>query len=205
MMVGPSLRRQMESRLAAFTSQPVPSERSLRHAAVALVVVGEPEAPAHLLLTRRPLDVPRHPGQYALPGGRLEPGEGTSEAARRELEEELGLETRPEDELGRLDDFVTRSGWRITPVVLFRPSPPPLRPDPREVAVVLHVPLRDLEGDVVHEEPTDDPARPILWLDVLGDRVFAPTAAMMLQFREVCLHGRGTRVAHYEQPRFAWR
>ncbi len=205
MLVGPRLRLQMQTHLSAFLPQEVPSDRALRRAAVALVVVGEPGEPASLLLTRRPFDVPRHPGQYALPGGRFEPGEDASQAARRELHEELGLETGPEDELGRLDDFVTRSGWRITPVVLFRASPPPLCPDPREVAVVLHVPLNELRGDVVHEEPTDDPARPILWLDVLGDRVFAPTAAMMFQFREVCLHGRSTRVAHYEQPRFAWQ
>jgi len=205
MRVGHELRQQLRDRLAAFAPQEVISDQPLRQAAVALVVVGEPDRPASLLLTRRPLDVPRHPGQYALPGGRLEAGESASEGARRELEEELGLPSSPQDELGTLDDFVTRSGWRIRPIVLYCPSPPPLRPDPREVARVHHVPLKELAEDVAREEATGDPSRPILWLEVLGDRVFAPTAAMMFQFREVCLFGRATRVAHYEQPRFAWR
>lgn len=177
----------------------------MRPAAVALVVLPDAFGNAGVVLTRRPLDVPRHPGQYALPGGRLEPGETPVQAATRELEEEVGLALGSGDVLGLLDDFATRSGFLITPVVLWCPEPRVLVPDPREVAEVHHVALATLLGDIVHEDPGDDPARPILSLGLLGGRVFAPTAALLYQLRQVCLLERSTRVAHYEQPRFAWR
>jgi hypothetical protein len=69
----------------------------------------------------------------------------------------------------------------------------------------MHIPLSELAGDVVHEARSDDPKRPILSLAIDDNRVFAPTAALLFQFREVALFGRSTRVSHYEQPRFAWK
>lgn len=175
-----------------------------RSAAVAFAIVTDPE-PA-FLLTRRPPHAPRHPNQFALPGGRAEPGESASQTALRELYEELGIAILPRDVLGVLDDYATRSGFVITPVVLWCGAGSELRPDPGEVAEVYRVPLSALRGDeFAVEEPGPEPARPILSLGLVGTRVFAPTAALILQFREIALFGRTLRVAHYDQPRFAWQ
>ena len=72
-----------------------------------------------MLLTRRAAGLRAHRGQWALPGGRCDEGETPVEAALRELHEELGLELGPDDVLGLLDDYPTRSGYLITPVVVW--------------------------------------------------------------------------------------
>ncbi|HEX6904782.1 MAG TPA: CoA pyrophosphatase [Thermoanaerobaculia bacterium] len=177
-----------------------------RPAAVALVVQPDQRGNASLLLTRRAAGLKRHGGQWALPGGRLDPGESAEDAALRELEEELGLVLTPEQVLGRLDDFPTRSGFVITPVVLWGAPDATLRPDPREVAGVYLVPVADLldPGNLVlHSIPQSD--RPVLALSILGTLIYTPTAAILHQFAEVGVLGRETRVDGYEQPVFAWR
>jgi 8-oxo-dGTP pyrophosphatase MutT (NUDIX family) len=149
----------------------------------------------------------RHGGQYALPGGRLDEGETAAEAALRELEEELGLALGADRILGMLDDYPTRSGFRITPVVLWGAGAGEIRPDVQEVDQVYRIPLADLLSPAIpHLEPGPDD-HPVLSapLATLGHRVFAPTAAMLYQFREVAILGRDTRVAHYDQPAFAWK
>ena len=200
------LRAGMEDRLARFDRRGLPSgSRTL--AAVAVVVVpGEEEERAAVLLTLRASGLRRHGGQWALPGGRLEPGETPEEGALRELEEEIGLTLPADHVLGRLDDFPTRSGFAITPVVVWGSNSAPLRPDPREVAGIYRVPLEDLldPGNLVlHSIPQSD--RPVLALSILNTLIYAPTAAILHQFAEVAVAGRDTRVAHYEQPLFAWR
>jgi len=180
----------------------------LRHAAVTLAVVRAGESgEAGFLLTQRPETLNRHAGQFALPGGRVDAGEGDLDAARRELAEELGLQLAPEAFLGRLDDFPTRSGFRIRPFVAWIEDLATLAPDPSEVAHCYRVPLADLfrpHVPVLREAPYGD--HPVLSIrfESLDDEIFAPTAAMIYQFREVALEGRATRVAHFEQPRFAW-
>jgi 8-oxo-dGTP pyrophosphatase MutT (NUDIX family) len=144
--------------------------------------------------------------QFALPGGRLEPGESLEQAALRELHEELGVLVAESRVLGLLDDFATRSGFAITPVVLWAPDVTTLVPDPDEVAVAYRLPLADLFAPTAPIlTPTADPERPILSLPLAGTTVFSPTAAILYQLREVALCGRPTRVHHYEQPMFAWR
>ena len=177
-----------------------------RAAAVALTLVPGEGGEAAFLLTRRASDLPHHRGQFALPGGRLDGDETPTAAARRELEEELGVALGEDAVLGLLDDFVTRSGFLITPVVLWGPNVRELVPNEREVALAYRVPLVDLyRPDVpsLHREPGVDGE--ILSLPLVGTRVYSPTAAIVYQLREVALEGRATRVHHYDQPRFAWK
>ena len=90
----------------------------LRPAAVALIVV-EYDDECALLLTRRTSSLRAHSGQWALPGGRMDESETASEAALREVREEINLTLQPESVVGTLDDYITRSGYRITPVILW--------------------------------------------------------------------------------------
>jgi len=200
------LRARIEGNLATFDRRPI-DDAALRHAAVAIVIVDGAGGQAALLLTTRPAGLKRHGGQYALPGGKLDEGETAETAALRELEEELGLTLDGGRIIGKLDDYPTRSGFRVTPVVVWGGDAGAIRPDPDEVDQVYHIPLADLMSpDIPHLEPGPDD-HPILSapLATLGHQVFAPTAAMLYQFREVALMGRETRVAHYDQPAFAWK
>ena len=102
-----------------------------RPAAVALVLLPDDEGRACFVLTRRAARLSAHAGQWALPGGRLDPGETAEEAARRELHEEVGLDLGPDAVLGALDDYPTRSGFVITPVVLWADNPGELTAESR--------------------------------------------------------------------------
>lgn len=203
-----TLRRRIESNLGRFERRPI-VDNEKRKAAVALVVVpGEIEGQAALLLTKRPETLRRHGGQFALPGGRLDEGETDEDAALRELREELGLTLDAAAILGHLDDFPTRSGFRITPIVAWADDLTDLMPDPTEVAHVFRIPLADLESpEIPYLERSSASEHPVLSapLRTLGHRVYAPTAALLYQFREVALRGADTRVAHFDQPRFAWK
>jgi 8-oxo-dGTP pyrophosphatase MutT (NUDIX family) len=177
-----------------------------RPAAVAVVLLADAAGQASFLLTRRAAALRAHAGQWALPGGRLDPGEGPEEAARRELEEELGLRLPGNATMGMLDDYGTRSGFVITPVVFWADAPGELRPDPREVASVHRVPLAELEHpDVPRLVTIPESDRPVIQLPLLGTLIHAPTAAVIYQMREVLVHGRATRVDQLEQPVWAWR
>jgi len=200
------LRARIEENLGGFERRAI-EDGSLRPAAVAIVIVDDGDGQAALLLTTRSAGLRRHGGQFALPGGRLDEGETVRAAALRELSEELGLTLGDERIIGMLDDYPTRSGFRITPVVVWGSDAGAPVPDPQEVDKVYLIPLADLlSPEIPHLEPGPGDY-PILSapLATLGHRVFAPTAAMLYQFREVALLGRDTRVAHYDQPAFAWK
>lgn len=190
--------------LRAFERQASTAE--LSPAAVVIVLApGEDGAPS-FLLTRRASSLRRHGGQWALPGGRLDAGETPTEAALRELREELGLDISAAHVLGLLDDYETRSGFVITPVVALCEDISALHPEPREVASVHRVPIGELDRPGVpglRTIPESD--RPVISIPLLGTHIHAPTAAILYQLREVALHGRATRVAHFEQPVFAWK
>lgn len=176
-----------------------------RHAAVALAVVADEAGRPCFVLTQR-ASMKRHSRQFALPGGRLDAGETAGQAALREMSEEVGLEAGEERILGLLDDYATRSGFVITPVVVWAVGLGRMERNPGEVARVFRVPLDELdrpEVPMLHEIEESD--RPVLSVPLLDTSVFSPTASILYQFREVALHGRSTRVAHYEQPVFAWR
>jgi 8-oxo-dGTP pyrophosphatase MutT (NUDIX family) len=194
--------------------------RGLQHAAVALTVVdlafgsdvtGMPaqtswSGEAALILTRRASGLENHAGQWALPGGRLEQDESPEQAALRELEEEVGLGLDSGDVMGRLDDFVTRSGFLITPVVLWGGPNQTLKPNPAEVRSIHRIPVSELlrpDAPILDSMPESE--NPVLLMPVGRSWIAAPTAALLYQFREVAILGRQTRVAHFEQPHFAWR
>lgn len=176
-----------------------------RAAAVAVVLLADDAGEAGFLITRRAPGLRQHARQWALPGGRLDPGESPPEAALRELDEEVGLTLAPEAILGLLDDYPTRSGFVITPVVVWGGAAATLRVNPAEVASVHHVPLRDLEHpDIPKLVAIPESERPVIQLPILSTLVHAPTAAVLYQLREVVVHGRATRVDHFEQPVWAW-
>ena len=177
-----------------------------RHAAVALTLVANPALRPCFVLTRRASGLRRHAGQWALPGGRLDPGESVEQAALRELSEEVALELPSSAVLGRLDDYATRSGYVITPVVVWSETECSLRANPKEVAEVHNVPLAELDQpDVPRLRRIPESERPVISIPLVGTQVHAPTAAILFQLREVAIWGRATRVAHYEQPVFAWK
>ena len=182
------------------------SDTGLRRAAVAIALAPDPQGEACFLLTRRAPRLRAHGGQWALPGGRLDEGESATDAALRELQEEVGLELEESAVLGILDDYPTRSGYCITPVVLWCDAQVELAPNRDEVAEVYHVRLSELErNDVPRVRSIPQSDRPVLSFPLLGTHIHAPTAALLYQLREAALHGRPTRVAHFDQPVFAWR
>ena len=175
-------------------------------AAVALVLLPDAEGRGCFLLTKRAPTLRAHTGQWALPGGRMDAGETPEVAALRELDEELGLKLGGDKLLGLLDDYPTRSGFVITPVVFWADDPGALSPNPAEVARVHLVPLEALDApDVPRFISIPESDRPVIQVPLLGSLIHAPTAAVIYQMREVVSHGRSTRVDHLEQPVWAWR
>ncbi|HYD44556.1 MAG TPA: CoA pyrophosphatase [Phenylobacterium sp.] len=179
---------------------------ALKHAAVAITVVGAQDGSgeAAFLLTRRAAGLRAHGGQWALPGGRCDPGETIPQAALRELEEELGLALGPASVLGVLDDYATRSGYAVAPVVVWLDGEDLVRPNPDEVAAVHRIPLGTiLQPEAVQFETIPESDRPVIRLNIGEHDIHAPTAALIYQFREL-IDGRVTRVLDLEQPTFAW-
>ncbi len=206
MDAGPALRSEIASRLRGFTHEERREDAALRRAAVAIAVVdGDDGTTPSFLLTRRATRLRSHPGQWALPGGRLDEDETPEIAVLRELDEEVGLRLPRSEVLGRLDDYCTRSGYCITPVVVWGGAASDLQLDPGEVAAVYRIPLSELaREDSPRFVAIEESDRPVIQVAIGDDLIHAPTAAVLHQFAEVALHGRQTRVAHYEQPVWAW-
>jgi 8-oxo-dGTP pyrophosphatase MutT (NUDIX family) len=199
------LRSQIAANIAAH-ERSVESDPALRPAAVAMTVVANDLGEACFVLTRRVSSLRNHSGQWALPGGRIDEGEDPIRAALRELDEEVGLQCGVDRVLGLLDDYPTRSGFRITPVIVWAGHDVILSPNPSEVADAHRIPIADLDApDIPKLSHSNASDQPVLSVRILDQDIFAPTAAVIFQFREVAIHGRNVRVAHYGQPRFAWR
>jgi 8-oxo-dGTP pyrophosphatase MutT (NUDIX family) len=213
------LQETISANLARFDPK-VADVDDAHHAAVAITVTdiafgadlpGLPsyegwQSTAGLILTRRSEKLRNHPGQWAFPGGRLEAGETPTETALREMHEEVYLDLAEDRVLGRLDDFVTRSGFVMTPIVVWGGPGVQATPNPDEVQSIHRIPLSEfLRQDAPILDVVDSSEHPLLRMPVGTEHIAAPTAALIYQFREVCLLGNSTRVAHFEQPEFAWR
>ena len=209
------LRARIATRLAAFDIIHRADVIGLRRAAVAIVVVpledeGSSGATteAAFLLTARATKLRAHAGQLALPGGRVDTGETIEQAGLRELSEELGITLDSSAIVGRLDDYATRSGYLIAPIVVWAPPGTIVTHNSAEVAKVFRIPLAELRRDDALEIfQIEESPRPVirLLLPSLRGHVNAPTAALLYQFREVALEERTTRVDHFDQPVWAWR
>jgi 8-oxo-dGTP pyrophosphatase MutT (NUDIX family) len=195
-------RAALAARVAGFERVPI-SRTGLRAASVAVCVLLREDVPC-LLITRRAAGLRNHSGQWALPGGSREPGESVPDAARRELREETGVELGAGEVLGVLDDYATRSGFLITPVVVWGGAVGALTRQAAEVARIHVIPLADFDRPPELLRIPESPAL-VLRLALLDGYVYAPTAAIIHQFCQLALHGLTTRVAHFEQPVFAWR
>ena len=178
--------------------------KRLKRAAVTITLLDSGDHAA-FILTRRAPSLRSHKGQWALPGGRLDEGESAAQAALRELHEEIGLDLPPESVIGQLDDYPTRSGYLITPVVVWAGVQKELTPNPSEVAECYRIELEQINRDErVEFVSIPESPRKVIRILINGYKVHAPTAAVLFQFREL-LAGRHTRVHELEQPTFAWR
>ncbi|KAA0020072.1 NUDIX hydrolase [Antrihabitans cavernicola] len=193
-------------RVALSEFRPRTADLDGRRSAAVVVAVGvTDDGDAGFLLTMRPDRMRAHPGQFALPGGGVDPGETLQVAALRELHEELGIAADDSQVLGRLDDYVTRSGYVISPFVVWVGTDlTRFVANPDEVATVFVPSMAELDTEPRFVRiPESD--RPIVQWPFRGFLVHAPTGAVIYQFREIALHGRHTRTDQLDQPVFAWR
>src|SRR6201996_8280693 len=201
-------RRNIAELCAAFVrASPEEAAPELKRAAVAIALTGADQTAAEtaLLLTRRAAGLRAHRAQWALPGGRCDAGETQVQSALRELREELGLDLAADAVLGLLDDYPTRSGYLITPVVVWAAGHDAIVPNPAEVASVHRIALGEIEPEAAFDFVTiPESERRVIRFHWGDEVIHAPTAALIYQFREV-LAGRNTRVAELEQPVFAWK
>lgn len=149
--------RQRFANPPAWTQEDFDEHRGRQHVPVmipasVLMPIIEREDGAHLLLTQRTAHLHDHAGQVSLPGGRVDPDDASPvDTALRETEEEVGLHRRHVEILGTLPNYLTGSGFCITPVVGLVQPPFDLRADPFEVAEIFEVPLAFLMDGANHQ------------------------------------------------------
>lgn len=130
-------------------------EQAALTAAAVLVPIVPRDAGLSVIFTQRTTHLKAHSGQVSFPGGRAEPHDATPEfTALREAHEEIGLAMERVEVVARLPDYLTRTGFRVTPVVGLVTPPFDLAPDPREVADIFEVPLAFLLDPRNHQRRT---------------------------------------------------
>jgi 8-oxo-dGTP pyrophosphatase MutT (NUDIX family) len=197
---GSDLRTVIAGNISRFNR--LESEPALRPAAVAIVLLQDDRTP-RVPIFQRPSSMPMHASQMALPGGKLHAGETPDDCAIRELGEELGLHVDKEDILGRLDDFDTKSGFTITPIVVWSDADvKALRPSKSEVGWLFPIGLDELREAAAASSGDSSTRFSLKFPEV---EVFPPTAAILYQFSEAALEGRACRVGDFYQPPFTHR
>lgn len=166
-------------------------------AAVLLLVVDHPGNPT-VVFTQRTAHLADHAGQISFPGGRSDESDDSPEhTALREAEEEIGLASNRVDILGRLPEYHTSTGYRVTPIVGWAEPPLIYRPDPHEVADVFEVPLSFLldVGNHRYESAFFKGRMRRYWAMPYGDRfIWGATAGMLVTFQRILLRGQTPRL-----------
>ena len=178
----------------------------LRRAAVAIAVAPQENGQAGFILTRRSRNLQTHSHQYALPGGKIDVGETQEQTVLREVHEEIGIRAETNEILGYLDDYVTRSGFIITPIVLWIPDLQNLKPEPGEVDEIFIIGFDELfRPDSPRWVKIPESKKLVLQLPLRNRLIHAPTAALIYQFREIGIQGNLIRTDEIEEPVWAWR
>jgi 8-oxo-dGTP pyrophosphatase MutT (NUDIX family) len=159
-------------------------------AAVLIPIVDHPSG-LTVVFTQRTSHLKAHSGQVSFPGGRAEPEDPTPEfTALREAHEEIGLAMERVEVLARLPEYLTRTGFRVTPVVGLVAPPLALRPDPREVDEVFEVPLAHLLDPGNHLRETRELQGRTVGYYVMrhgGRTIWGATAGMVVNlYRHLC-------------------
>ncbi|MCQ9165859.1 CoA pyrophosphatase [Arthrobacter sp. STN4] len=165
------------------------------------ITLYEKAGQAHFLMIKR-ASRGSNPGQWALPGGKADPGETLVETALRELREETGLQAPPGNVLGLLDDFAASRGIVITPVVVVLDGPQSPRRTPAEVASLHPIPVARLMAPGAPRWK-QSASGPLLQMPLRHDMVVhAPTGAILWQFAAIGLKGQALRVNATLEPEF---
>jgi 8-oxo-dGTP pyrophosphatase MutT (NUDIX family) len=163
-------------------------EQASTAAAVLIPMIAHPQGVA-VLFTQRTVTLRSHSGQVAFPGGRTEPEDPSPEfTALRETEEEIGLRRDLVEVLGRLPDYRTRTGYRVTPVIGLVTPPLVLKPDPREVAEIFEVPLAFLRDERNRQRRTREFQGQEVgyWVYEYGNRIiWGATAGMLVNLNKM--------------------
>ncbi len=178
----------------------------LRRATVAVAVAPQENGQSGFILTRRSRNLQTHSHQYALPGGKIDVGETQEQTVLREVHEEIGIRAETNVILGYLDDYVTRSGFIITPIVLWIPDLQNLKPEPGEVDEIFIIGFDELfRPDSPRWVKIPESKKLVLQLPLRNRLIHAPTAALIYQFREIGIQGNLIRTDEIEEPVWAWR
>ena len=166
----------------------IPTAKNLTSAAVLVGLVKHP-GELSVLLTQRTDHLQHHPGQVSFPGGHSDPRDDSpEETALRETEEEVGLHRRNIKPIGRLGEYVTRTGFSITPVVAFIAPPFKICHDPFEVEEVFEVPLKfllDPANHKRHRRKSDGHTREFHAMAFKDYYIWGATAGMLINLYEV--------------------
>lgn len=200
-----NLRQQIQENLDLHPWIPAKNE-TLRKASVGVIIVPTGEGKAGFILTRRSQGLRNHSYQYALPGGRIDPGETREETVLREIHEEIGIAAKEHEILGCLDEYETRSGFSITPIVLWVEDLSAMAPEPNEVDEIFLIDLVELfRADSPRWVDIAESSKQVLQLPIRNSLIHAPTAALLYQFREVGILGNLMRTDDIEEPVWAWK
>ncbi len=169
------------------------SQKELRPAAVMVGLIDRPDG-LSVLLTRRTENLEHHPGQISFPGGHIDKDDADADdAALRETFEETGIGSEHISIIGRLDTYITRTGFSITPVVGLISTQFKLVADPTEVAEIFEVPLAHFMNPAnhqLHERTFEGVSRRFYAMPYDNYYIWGATAGMLFNLYEVLIKKR---------------